>query len=199
MWLQAARRCPAFGAPAPAPDMARKSSIERLPEAVKQAIDDHLAANRLTLDEVLDQIHAQYGEENTPSRSALGRRKQRMDAVLAKHRQTNAVMGALLRHVDTSDGSSVSRGVIEMMRMAAFEVAEEISAEETPDVGALSALALAMKRLAGAEDLTLKARERIAREQREADAEAAETAAIEMGLTADRAAQLRQRVLYGQV
>ena len=179
--------------------MARKSSIERLPPKIRTAIDAELTANRLTLDEILERISKEFGAGNMPSRSALGRRKQRLDKILAKHRQTNEIMTALVAHIGEGDASEMSRGVIELLRVAIHDVAGDIAADEAPDAKAVGALALAMQRLAGAEEITLKVKERVRAQALAESADSAEAAAIEMGLTADRAAQIRQRVLNGQV
>lgn len=143
--------------------VARKSSIDQLPEPVRVAVDEALAQNRLTLDQILDRLQAEFGDAALPSRSALGRRKQRLDKILAKHRATNEVMQVLIKEFGTGQGQ-MSRGIIEMIRMAVHDVAEQLSADEAPDVKALSALSLAAKRLADAEEATVKTEARI-REQ----------------------------------
>ena len=65
--------------------MGRKSSIDRLPPAVRKAIQAEITANRLTLDEIKKLIIDEFGEDAAPSRSALGRYKlsveQHMQAV----------------------------------------------------------------------------------------------------------------------
>lgn len=177
--------------------MARKSSIETLPEPIRVAVDEELARGRLSLDQVLEKLEKEFGDAELPSRSALGRRKQRLDKILAKHRQTNEVMQVLIKEFGTGTGQ-MSRGIIEMLRMAVHDVAEQLSAEDEPNVNAMSALALAMKRLASAEEVTVKVEERVRKQVLEEAAEAADTVAAEMGLTADRAAKIRERILMGQ-
>lgn len=179
--------------------MARKSSIDRLPEALRLAVHEHLEANRLTLDEVMDQLRAEFPDAKLPSRSALGRRRQRIDDILKRQRENREVMDLLLRNFDPNDNSQNIRVVISHLQMALQETTEDMAAGEAAEPKAIAAAALALKRLAETEEVTLKVQERIAREQRESDAEAAESAALEMGLTADRAAQIRKRVLNGQV
>lgn len=144
--------------------VARKSSIDTLPEEIRVAVDEELARGRLTLDQIVQKLEAQFGESTElPSRSALGRRKQRMDKIIAKHRQTNEVMKVFVKEFGGGK-SQMSRGIIEMLRMAVHEVAEQISADDEPDVAALGALSLAMRRLASAEEVTVKVEERL-REQ----------------------------------
>ena len=155
--------CPVCGARARKSSVARKSSIDQLPEPIRVAVDEELARGRLTLDQVLEKLEKAFGDTELPSRSALGRRKQRLDKIVAKHRQTNEIMKVFVKQFG-SGNSQMARGIIEMLRMSVHEVAEQLSADEEPNVGALSALALAMKRLASAEEVTVKVEERL-REQ----------------------------------
>lgn len=164
MWLKGRPSCPGSDARARVSSVGRRSSIDQLPEPIRVAVDEELAQGKLSLDQILTKLDKEFGDEaELPSRAALGRRKKRLDKIVAKHRQTNEIMKVFVKEFGAGN-SQMSRGIIEMLRMSVHEVAEQISANAEPDVGALSALALAMKRLASAEEVTVKVEERL-REQ----------------------------------
>lgn len=67
--------------------MGRKSSIDRLPEAIKAHIQGQLADGSMTLDELIADLRTRFPEEadagDLPSRSAVGRYGQKLERRLA--------------------------------------------------------------------------------------------------------------------
>lgn len=67
--------------------MGRKSSIDRLPDAIKAHIQGQLADGSMTLDELIADLRTRFPEEadagDLPSRSAVGRYGQKLERRLA--------------------------------------------------------------------------------------------------------------------
>lgn len=61
----------------------RKSSIDRLPDEVRAYLDGLLATNRLTLDELLEDLRGQFSAQELPSRSAIHRYGQKLERRLS--------------------------------------------------------------------------------------------------------------------
>jgi len=63
--------------------MARKSSLDKLPDVIRAYIQGKLADNRMTLDELIADLQQVFPEEaaagELPSRSAVGRYGQKLE------------------------------------------------------------------------------------------------------------------------
>ncbi|EBI6116156.1 DUF3486 family protein, partial [Salmonella enterica] len=76
--------------------MGRKSTIHRLEPDVRAHIERCLREDRMTLDELLADIHAHFPGEDTPSRSALGRYRQNFGQLVDRMRQQDQMARLLV-------------------------------------------------------------------------------------------------------
>ncbi|PXB68523.1 hypothetical protein C0046_41015 [Pseudomonas aeruginosa] len=67
--------------------MAGKSSVNRLPPVVKAYLQKLLREDRMTLDQMIEDLRSRFPNEKVPSRSALGRFKIGFEQLTEKARQ----------------------------------------------------------------------------------------------------------------
>ena len=91
--------------------MAPVSTIRRLPPALRSAIEEKLAQGH-TLDEVTQAVRDMGGNV---SRSAVGRYKLRLDAVLERSRQTREIAQVLANAAGHGGAAEIVRGNAELL------------------------------------------------------------------------------------
>ena len=176
--------------------MPRKSTIDQLPDALREALDALIRDGRHTLDDILAHL-AQLNDGAAPvSRSALGRYAQRAEAQMQRYREAQEVAKVWVQKFEADPQGDVARLLPEMLRSVAFQTLGSMSDDEdgaTPkDVMMLAA---AMKDLASADKLTA---ERILKIRQEVARKAATEAVKEAkagGLSDEAAEAIRQKIL----
>ncbi len=99
--------------------MARHSSIERLPEPLREAIAQLRQAGR-TIDEITAHLRAMT--EEAPSRSAIGRHVKKMDFVAERMRRSRQVAEALVAELGDAPESRTARLNIELIHSAVMDL-----------------------------------------------------------------------------
>lgn len=164
--------------------MAGKSSISRLPPMVKAYIQKLLREDRMTLDDMLDDIRRRFPNEKAPSRSALGRFKQGFDQLTEKARQhreqAEAFVGAFGE--DASDKTGVL--LVEAISTLTYQAALGAHENDEVTIKEVATLARAAKATMEARTLSVKERQAIAKAAREQ-------------LLAEQAAELEKSVQTG--
>ncbi|WP_235582752.1 phage protein Gp27 family protein, partial [Pseudomonas aeruginosa] len=79
--------------------MGRKSSIDKLPPDVRSFIERSLRENRLTLDELIEQLQERFPGKEKPSRSAIGRYKVSFDEMTRRLREQQAMASLLVEEL----------------------------------------------------------------------------------------------------
>ncbi|MBI1321328.1 MAG: DUF3486 family protein [Candidatus Hydrogenedens sp.] len=190
--------------------MARKSrsKVEALPGPVKRAVDELLASGRHTLDDILAHLKRLAGdgavpEDELPSRTGLGRYAQKFEAVAKRMRMAQEVARTWQTDILKDPESDLGQALITMIETAAFEAAAQ--ADGDTDVDKLELFGRIAKHLAQAKGagtnrilaLMKKAEEqqkKAVEAERRASAERAAVVGVEMGLSAERVAELQARV-----
>lgn len=121
--------------------MGRKSSIERLPKPVRDRVASLIRDNRMTLDEIVDELRAKFGE--APSRSAVHRYKQTIDDALAKQREMDGIAELWIREVKDQPQGKMGRMVLELLRTVAMQSALNAQAKDHIDPKELAHIARA--------------------------------------------------------
>lgn len=138
-----------------------RSSINRLPPVVKAYIQKLLREDRMTLDEMLQDIRSRFPNEKSPSRSALGRFKQGFDELTEKARaqreMAEAFVGALGE--DASDKSGAL--LVEAVSTLAYQAALGAHEKDDVTIKEVTDLARAAKATMEARTLSLKERQAI--------------------------------------
>jgi len=121
--------------------MGRKSSIERLPKPIRDRIGALIRENRLTLDEIVDQLRAEFGA--APSRSALHRHRQHAEAAMAKQREMESISQVWVREIKEEPDGKMGRMIIELLRTVAMQSALSAQGKDEVDPRHLAHLARA--------------------------------------------------------
>lgn len=124
--------------------MAPLSTIKRLPPELRAAIEAQLAQGR-TLDDVTAAVRAMGAEV---SRSAIGRYKQRMDALLERSRTTREIASVLANTVGKGGTGELIRGNAELLHGVLLAAVEATSGDA--DSKDAMMLAIALEKLASA-------------------------------------------------
>ncbi|MGH1460988.1 MAG: DUF3486 family protein [Neptuniibacter sp.] len=180
--------------------MARKSSIDLLPEEIRNALHELLrdpAVSQLEATERLNVLLEEEGrDELKVSKSAVNRYSQRMDAVGAKMRQSREVAEMWIGKLGNQPQGQVGKLLNEFTRTMAFETALEMSEGEEPiPPKLLKELSLAIKHLEQAASVNEKREREIRKQATEEAAEAAETVAKQQGLTREGVKAIKEQIL----
>lgn len=147
--------------------MGRKSSIDKLPKDVRSHIERSLRENRLTLDELIEDLQARFPGKDTPSRSAVGRYKIGFDQMVSRMREQEAMSRLLVAELgenpDERAGQLMVQSVTTLVNHAAFAAQNE----EEVDIEGVRKLARAAKDVLQARKSSLEERRTIEREARE--------------------------------
>ncbi len=149
--------------------MGRKSSIDQRSEDFRKHVFQRLRENRLTLDELRAELEAEFPDEPTPSRSALGRFSKSVDEMVAHEREmaiaAEALVGELGEDFDAKSGALLAQAVTTLTSRYAMG---KLQSGDEMDIADVLDLARAAKTAQEARSLNLKERrevERIAREK----------------------------------
>ena len=166
--------------------MGRLSSVDVLPEDVQAEIG-RLRQNGRTIDEILVHLRTLDGIA-PPSRSALGRHIQGMDAMIQQMRATRQAAAALNGRPDDGPVSAVAQANIEMLHTALFNLQMAAMSGENLDASTVKMLSQSMRDLGVATkanvDVLITAEKRAAERAKTEAATAVEKVARERGLSA---------------
>ncbi len=176
----------------------RPSSIDRLPEAVREQIGKLRQAG-CTIDEILAKLHEL---DAGVSRSALGRHVKTLDQVAERMRESEVVANALAARFGEEGDEKVSRLNFQLMNSLVFQTLLAASGGEDGEGEEITLGAKDVKHLAGSlkdlatasktnADRLLKVRAEIAREA----AAAADKVGRAAGLSADTVEAIKHAVL----
>jgi hypothetical protein len=181
--------------------MARTSTIKRLPDDQRRFLERLIREDRHTLDEILDQVRAQFPDSRVPSRSAVGRYSQNINELAGRMRDIQAAGTALVSELgeDPNDrgGQLLVQAVTTLATHAALKAtdpeAEELSIKEIGMLarGARSVLEARKMSLAERQEIARMAREQLQAEQ----AEALKGMATTAGMSQDTVSMIRKQIL----
>ena len=148
--------------------MGRKSTIDKLPVEVRTHIEQRLRENRLTLDELFEDICETFPDlSEAPSRSSLGRYrggfKEIMKTQWAMSTAASALVAELGEDFDDKSGALLAQAVTTLATRAAFDQLDQGKAE----IGDVLDLARAAKAAQESRSLNLKERQTVAKMARE--------------------------------
>lgn len=187
--------------------MARPSSIDKLPEEVRNTIGQ-LRQLGWTIDQIMDHLRGLL--DRAPSRSALGRHIQGMDKLGERMRRSRDVAAALVRELGDAPESTAARLNIELIHSAVLDLFMKAGDGERVDKAGAAALAgdpegvmmlaKALDHLARASktnvDFVAAAEKRASDRARTEAATSAEAVARERGLSGDTVDAIK-RAIFG--
>jgi uncharacterized protein YhaN len=159
--------------------MGRKSSIDKLPQDARAALNAWLRDAALTQEEITDRTNellAELGIDHRISKSAVNRYSQRMEAIGAKLRQSREVSEMWIANLGSQPQGQLGKLINEMIRTMAFETGAALAESDEPVAPAiLKDLALAVQRLESAANMNEERERKVRDEERKrVVAEAAE-------------------------
>ncbi len=179
--------------------MARQSSIDTLPEPIRDALHALLrdpAINQLEATKRVNDLLEQEQSNVRVSKSAVNRYSQRMDQIGEKMRQSRQIAEMWIGKLGNQPQGQVGKLLNEFTRTMAFETALSMSEGDEPvPPKLLKELSLSIKHLEEAASVNEKREREIRRQMAEEAANAVDTAAKSQGLTADSVALIKQQIL----
>lgn len=175
--------------------MARKSSISRLKPNIRAHIEKRLREDRLTLDELIQDLQQTFPDDQRPSRSALGRYSQSFGELVANLRQQDEMARLLVAELgenpDEKAGALMVQAVTAVTTSAALSLqtaGDEVDIEAVKDLAKAAKDAMAARKVSREERVQI---ERMAREKQLAE----QTARLEeMRGTDGMSEQLENRI-----
>lgn len=175
--------------------MARKSSLAKLPRAVKDEVDRLIREEQATIDEIVAHLR-ELGHAR--SRSAVGRYKKSVEQVMGRYREAQEIAGVWVTQLGKDPNSDVGKLLVELLKTLAFttmaQLGEDDSAQDPRDI---MFLAKALGELERAQTINVDRELKIRKEMAEKLGKALEQAEAEgeRGLSAERVKQLREEFL----
>lgn len=192
----------------------QRSSIDLLPDAIRQQLQDLLNDRRVTQLQAVARINGILGElrdtgqlpEDAPTRlskSAVNRYALRMDEVGAKLRQSREVAELFISKVGAAPQGQVGLLINEMLRSMAFDLSLKLQDADISDpetmtatIDQVKALALAVQRLEQGASINVKRDQEIRKQLQEQTLKAVDEAAGSGPMTADML-KAKIREVYG--
>ena len=166
-----------------------RSSIERLPPALREAVDAAIA-DGATIDEITARIRAEGG---ACSRSAVGRYVKNMRDLIRQQQEADRGIEAWVRALGARAQGRAGLILIETLRTLTLSALADLSRREEPvSTEELARLALILRRIEGTDKLRLE-RERAAAKAARA-APGAGQAPVRKGLSPEAVAAIREVV-----
>lgn len=182
--------------------MGRTSSIEKMPPEILEQLQALLRDPRVSQLEATHQINQVLEEvgEEIVSKSAVNRYSQKLDRVGKRLQDSREMAKVWIGKMGAAPQGEVGKLLNEIIRTLAFETSMHMAESEEPvPPKMLANLALAVQRLEDSATKNLKRDEEIRKQERaraaEEAAEQAGQAAKELGLTAEGAQAIKNRIL----
>ena len=181
-------------------------SIKKLPDDQRKFIEKLLREDRLTLNEMLDEIRAEYPTATIPSRSALGRLHKNFEDEARELRKIASASEVLVKEFgedpDDKGGMLLAQAVQAVVTQRALD--ELTNNGDDPDnpqmnIGEVGALARAARAAIMTKEKAMENREEVRRQAREEllkeQDENLKKAASSQGMSAEQIQFWREKVL----
>lgn len=149
--------------PGPEPDMARKSSVKRLPTEVRRHLERRMREDQLTLDELIEDLREHFPEAETPSRSALHRYRVGFEEMAGRMREIEAASTALVGELGEDVGERAGQLLVQSITTLATNAALNAHANDDVSIKEIASLARAAKAAMEARTMSMKERQAVAK------------------------------------
>ena len=182
----------------------RQSSIDRLPEDIRDKLQELLRDPRVTQLEATAQINAileEEGHQERVSKSAVNRYDKEMRVVGEKLRQSREIAQMWIGKLGAAPQGKLGNLINETLRTMAFDIAlklqdAELDPENIPAViDQLKGLALAVQRLEAGATMNVKREAEIRKQALEEAAQAIDQTATQAGVSEETILKIRRDVL----
>ena len=177
-----------------------RSSIERLPEALRAALNDYLKTPGVSVDDATHRINESLTEMGhaTVSRSAVGRHRKRIHKIGERVRQAQEIVESWGKHLSEDDGQ-LTGAMVHTLRAVIFDMVLAQDAEEGAEITIspqdAAHLTRAVKQLEETADIGLKRVARLQEQAVRAAAERAEASVKAAGLSPEATIAMRNAIL----
>ena len=148
--------------------MPRKSSIDQRSPGARAHILKRLRENRLTLDELIEDLHEHFPSEQKPSRSAVGRYKVSFDEMARRLREQQAMASLLVEELGENPDDKAGALMVQSITTLTTHAALGAQIDEETTVDDVRKLARAAKDVLAARKVSREERRAIEKEAREA-------------------------------
>lgn len=183
--------------------MAKRSTVERLPEGARKQLEEWLVdfnAGRIQLDDVMTRLEALLEFNGgkaaaKPSRSAVHRHAQKFAALGERMKRSQSFADAFAREVgpQLAEGKGMSV-LLQAFQSLAFDMLGNMDDGETLDPESLMMFAKAIQSAAGAQKTDADRAAKIAEEARKQAAKEVDTLGKQLGWSAETAQQVRAKI-----
>jgi hypothetical protein len=125
--------------------MGRKSSVDTLSDAQRKHIEMRLRENRLTLDELVADLYAHFPDEENPSRSSLGRKKQKFHEMAKQMRQQDEMARMLVAELGENPDEKAGAFLVQSITTLATTASLNAQGDDDIDTKDIGRLARAAK------------------------------------------------------
>ena len=174
--------------------MGRKSSIDKLQPVVRSHIERRLRENRLTLDELIEDLQQSFPGKEKPSRSAIGRYKVSFDEMTRRMREQQAMASLLVEELGENPDERAGALLVQSITTLTTHAAVAAQNDEDIDIEDVRKLARAAKDVLQARKASLEERRQIEREARDKLLAEQETKLQEMRGSDGMSEQLEARI-----
>lgn len=182
--------------------MAKRSTVERLPEGARRVLEEWLVefnAGRVTLDEVMSRLETLLefndAKAKAPSRSAVHRHAQKFAALGERMKRSQAFADAFAREVgpEVADGKGL-QVLIQGFQSLAFDMLGSLEEDQVLDPESLMFFARSIQSVASAQKADAERALKIEQETRKKVAAGVEQVGRRLGWSADTARQVRAEI-----
>ncbi|HLD67844.1 MAG TPA: phage protein Gp27 family protein [Pseudomonas sp.] len=147
--------------------MGRKSSIHKLEPNVRSHIERRLREDRLTLDELIEDLRQNFPGEQKPSRSAIGRYKVSFDEMSKRLREQQAMASLLVEELGENPDDRAGALMVQSITTLTTHAAMGAQIDEETTVDDVRKLARAAKDVLAARKVSREERNAIQKEARD--------------------------------
>ncbi|EEI9451713.1 DUF3486 family protein [Salmonella enterica subsp. enterica serovar Javiana] len=180
--------------------MGRKSTVHKLPEEIRSHIERRLRENRLTLDELIEDLRTAFPQTSElPARSTLGRYKKSFDEVVGRMREQQQMARMLVDELGENPDERAGQMLVQSITALTSHAAMLAQDEQEPDIDTVRYLARAAKDILQARKISFDERLAIKKQAREEQLaeqqENLKTVARERGMDKESVDFWKRRVL----
>lgn len=174
--------------------MGRKSSIVKLPPAIREAVDRAIREERATYDEIKAMVDSMGG---SASRTAIADYARKAREQMQTYRQAQEVASVWAKRMEEQPSGDVAQLNLQLLSTLAFKVLSDINEREDTTVAPMELMLLskAIDHFSKAERTTVERDLRVRKELAARAAEVVASAVKQRGLSAEAADQIRREIL----
>ncbi|EBX9172294.1 DUF3486 family protein [Salmonella enterica subsp. enterica serovar Kandla] len=155
--------------------MGRKSTIHKLPDDIRQYIERCIHENRMTLDEIIEDLKNKFPESSSlPARSTLGRYKISTEKLIKRMREQEQIAQIITKELGDNPGESAGQLLVQTVTSLTAHSAMMIQEQEKIDLATIRQLTRSARDVMVARRISFdektriekRARERLLEEQR---------------------------------